>query len=365
MNKKLFYSALIALAIPVFTACNDDDDVKAPRYEAPYSLYILNEGSWGKNNASISAVDPKDINGHSVSDIYSAANSKGLGDVAQDLVYDDDTHCLFVSVSESKYIAKLDDRGRELVRYTTTAEQAQPRSLVLEDGFLYASLYGGMVAKFDTVSLSLVSTVKVGAYPEQMAEEDDMLAVCNSGYGEGNTLSIIDLRTFTVVKEVTLPHKNPQHIIACDDRFYCNTTEYDENWNSVSTIVEVNPKTGATKDITTGFYMAEGGDVVYIVEQATNYYTTPYSYTNTFKTYNPKTGKVGTDFLTPDIQKSLSDKGIYGITFEDDTKTMFICINQQEGAEYVNSLMIGYDARGNNIGQVNAGVLAKKVVVAD
>ena len=364
MNKKLLFSALLAIILPVLVSCDDSDDADDKKYEAPYALYVLNEGSWGKNNASISGIAPGNFEGQCDRDIYSDANGKALGDVAQDLVYDDDTHCLFVSVSESRYIAKLDDRGRELVRYAT-GDKGQPRSLELENGYLYVSMYGDAVAKFDTASLSLVASVKVGTYPEQMAIEDDMLAVCNSGWGNENTLSIIDLRTFSVVKTITLPHANPQHIIACNGRFYCNTSEYDENWNSVSNIVEVNTKDWSVKDITDGFYLTEGDDIVYIVKQEVDYSTIPYSYKNTFKTYNTKTGTLGNDFLSASNRETLVDEGIYSISYDDDTKTMYICVSQQEGAEYVNSTVMSYDARSNvNTGYAYTGVLAKKVVVA-
>ena len=144
-----------------------------------------------------------------------------------------------------------------------------------------------------------------------------------------------------------------------------STTEYDENWNSVSNIVEVNTKDWSVKDITDGFYLTEGDDIVYIVKQEVDYSTIPYSYKNTFKTYNTKTGTLGNDFLSASNRETLVDEGIYSISYDDDTKTMYICVSQQEGAEYVNSTVMSYDARNYvNTGYAYTGVLAKKVVVA-
>lgn len=357
--KKLFLPALFLLALPVFTSC-DGEDEKGPEYEAPYDYYILNEGSWGKNNGSISAYGTQGM----VSDIYSAANGKDLGDVAQDLVYDSKNHCLYVSVSESQYIAKLDVKGKELARYSTTSEQGQPRSLVLNGGYLYASLYGGMVAKLNTTNLSLVGTAKVGTYSEQMAVIDNYLAVCNSGFGAENTLSIIDLKSFSVVKTIELPHMNPQHIVACNGAFYCNTTEYDEYWNAVSTIVEVNPKNWAVKDIATGFYMAPASTDLYILEQDLNYYTSPYSYNNTFKTYSTSTATLKNGFLPGGLEKIFADQAIYSFSVDPDTNDIYLFQNNQEGAEYVNSRVFVYDNNGKEISNEMAGILAKKVVFA-
>ncbi len=46
--------------------------------------YILNEGSWGSNNASLSRVDL--TTGAITNNVFSTANGRGLGDVAQDIV---------------------------------------------------------------------------------------------------------------------------------------------------------------------------------------------------------------------------------------------------------------------------------------
>ena len=81
MNKKLLFSAILAMTLPVLVSCDDNDDVDDKKYEAPYALYVLNEGSWGKNNASISGIAPGNFEGQCDRDIYSAANGKALGDV--------------------------------------------------------------------------------------------------------------------------------------------------------------------------------------------------------------------------------------------------------------------------------------------
>ena len=70
MNKKLLFSAILAMTLPVLVSCDDNDDVDDKKYEAPYALYVLNEGSWGKNNASISGIAPGNFEGQCDRDIY-------------------------------------------------------------------------------------------------------------------------------------------------------------------------------------------------------------------------------------------------------------------------------------------------------
>ncbi|MDO4497197.1 MAG: hypothetical protein Q4B58_05150 [Bacteroidales bacterium] len=368
MNKKLFSFFLCALiSLPFLASCSDDDEISNGNgpdpviTQNPSRVYVLNEGSWGKNNASLSAHVYLEDRVSTISDIYSSTNGKVMGDVAQDLVLDAANNRLYVAVSESRYIAKLDMSGREICRYATTEEQAQPRSLVLDGAYLYASLYGGMVAKFDTASLQLVATVGVGSYPEQMAVANNLLAVCNSGYGYDNTLSVIDLDAFTVVKTVVLPRVNPQHIVSAGGRFYCSTTEYDESWNAVSNIIEVNPANWQATEITTGFYLAVSGDDVHIIDQTVDYSTSPYSYQNKFLLYNATTGVFGDSFLAS-ADSDLSHMAVYGISIDSERGDAYLCVSQQEGAEFVNSSVLRFRSDGSSCGKFTAGVLSKKVV---
>ena len=328
--KKLLIFAAVALAAPIFSSCDEDEDEIKLEYRSPYNLYCLNEGNWGKNDASICAyhVSDKQTDWYPTfddfePDIYFDKNNKNLGDQAQDLVYGDN-HCLYVSVSGSKYIAKLNAYGNELARYATTDEQAEPRSLVLEGGKLYASMYGGMVARFDTATLTLEATVKVGTYPEEMAVNNGMLVVCNSGYGAENTLSVIDLKSFSVTKTVELPHMNPQDIVVSNGKFYCNTTEYDEFWNANSYIIEVNPNGWSSKEIAEAFYMRPYENTLYLIKSSTNWATN--KTVCSFMTYDTAAGKLGGSFLTKETEDYLADVNFqpYGISINPINGAMFL-----------------------------------------
>ena len=363
MKKKLL---LPLMAVFCLASCSDDDVTKEPEYVAPWDIYFLNEGSWGMNDASITTYN--ETSKVYFEDLYYSSNDKKLGDVAQDIVYGDN-HCLYVAVSESRYIAKLDANCKELTRYKTSDTEMQPRSLLLKDGFLYASFYGtetegGIVAKMDTATLAVVQRVSVGSYPEQIAEINGVIAVCNSGYGYGNTLSMIDVNSFSVKKELALPHMNPQDIVVCNGKFYCNTTEYDESWNSVSRIIEVDPVSFGTKEIAEAFYMCPVGDQMIMIKQSTNYYTTPYTYENTFYTFDSKTGKVTEGKKDETGSFKLYDRGIYGVFCSPDQKKLYVCVSNQEGSAYVNSDVYVLDLNGKQLDVFKAGVLTSKVCFA-
>lgn len=199
----------------------------------------MGEGQFGMNDASISAIDWTD---KLKTNIYFSQNGKKLGDNANDMVLGPQG-CLYVAVTESRYVAKLDFSGKELARYTPADEKFKPRSLYNHNGNLYVSEYGGRVERLDTATLMVKDRVEVGEFPEQMSSNGKYLLVCNSDYkmvGE-NTLSVIDLNKFMVEKTLELPYSNPQRILLHGGQFFVSTTGYDENWNTQNHVISIDP----------------------------------------------------------------------------------------------------------------------------
>ena len=93
--RSLFLSALCGLAASTaFTSCSDDDydpfeygsNVALPEHRG----LVLNEGSYSKNNASISFFDATtDTTTTASNDLYFIQNKKQLGDTGQDIITED------------------------------------------------------------------------------------------------------------------------------------------------------------------------------------------------------------------------------------------------------------------------------------
>lgn len=317
LHHYLHRGALLALPLVALslTACDDDEEENFTICPSPllYDTYILSEGSYLANNATLGAIAQDELLD---TDLYLTANGRSMGDTGQDLICANDR--LYLSVSTSGYVAQLDLAGHELYRYVCPSEQGLPRYLCAHGDYLYVTLYGGFVARLSLDDLTLQGVCAVGSFPEQMALSGDYLVVANSGQGSDNTLSVIDLNTFSVVRTLTVEY-NPQHILAAQNgRFYFTTTGYDANWTQTDALHELNPADWSIRTIERqagySIQMADAWGSLYLVECSTDYST--YTYHNRFVTYDydHDTWQRDTPFIADSVATRLSDKCIYTLS---------------------------------------------------
>lgn len=315
--RSLFLAVLCTLFMGVsLTSCSDDDDDD----EVTTGVFILNEGKSENNNAGISVYNPET---HAVTaDIYMSQNDKGLGDTGQDMIQYG--NYVYVTVYGSSRLVKLDKAGVEVASLTFSAEDGQPRYMAAEDGKLYVTLYSGKVARINAADLKIEKYVQVGKNPEQIVEEDDKLFVANSGWGEDNTVSVIDIRTFEVVKTVEVV-VNPNYLQEAEGYVY--VISYGNFGNVPYTLSRINTRTYAVEKITTATLMAEHDDVIYLVNSVTDWST--YTTTTTFFTYDARRGVLNNaSFLqdSPEVRK-LATKSIYMIEIDPNNGDIYIGIS--------------------------------------
>lgn len=197
--------ALLMLGMVSFTACDDEEeDLKKSSNKV---IYVLNEGSWNNNNASVSAIDPTD--GSSYYYQFAAANGRNLGDTGQDILRYGGK--IYIAVSGSNTIEVVD--GNSLTSIKTikpeSGKPGNPRGLAASDGKIYVSLYDGYVAKIDTTSLAFEDSIAVGPNPEEITIANGCLYVAISdglnsgnGYPNGKYVSKIGLDSFKVASKI-------------------------------------------------------------------------------------------------------------------------------------------------------------------
>ena len=318
MKLRNFYLPVLScLATAIgLTSCSDDDYdpyeggslVAMPEYRG----FILNEGSYGSNDASISFFDAaEDTTTSAYNDIFYIQNGVKLGDTGQSLIVYDNS--LFVAVYGSSYVAKLNKSGVLQVE-TDFSSYGQPRYMAAEDDYLYVTTYGGYVVKLSTSDLSYIDKVEVGAAPERIIEEDGKLYVA-LGYTTDlattdNRMAIIDVESFEVEQYVEVM-ENAQNVVG--DGNYIFIQGYGTDW--VNTPVYVyNVSTGEAKNI--GYnasFMVEEDNVLYAVYSETDW--TTYETSNTFFSYDPST-ETYTDLTSQVVSQAseLASAGIYSMS---------------------------------------------------
>ena len=198
--KVVFYSLFFLF---VFAACEENEPAPNPEpVESESGVFILNQGRWGENNASLSYYDFK--TGITSPDITDGT----LGDLAEDMIAYGSK--LYVVVNGSSRITIFDLNTRLRVKDIDLFNGDQPRNpngLTSYNGKVYVTTNDGNVVRIDTVSLSQDGITPVGPNPVGIAAVKNKLYVANSGGylpEYNNTLSIVDIPTFKEEKVLTV-----------------------------------------------------------------------------------------------------------------------------------------------------------------
>ncbi|MGN1214846.1 MAG: hypothetical protein ACI4TJ_01230 [Candidatus Cryptobacteroides sp.] len=202
-------SAVILVAAASCTGENPDKDNIQPSAER---IYILNNGGYGANNASLSVLDLE--TGEVTADIFSAANACPLGDTANDLLVLEDR--IVIAVNGSNIIQVCGTDGKSLAR---TEIVPNVRKLVADEvnGWLYATSYAddGYVAKLSLDDCSLLAKAEVGYEPEGIVLYEGKLFVANTGgyaylggHGYEQTISVVDAATMDTIGTIDTGMKN-------------------------------------------------------------------------------------------------------------------------------------------------------------
>jgi len=249
-----------------FISCSDDDD---PTIELEVSVgaYILNNGNWGGNDANIVYYDfaQKLTSG----DIFRSQNGKMLGDLGQDILVHGSK--MYVTAYGSNVIYVL-DKDCKLIKTIQSdgfpAGLQGPRCMAADQRKVYMTFYdSGHLAVLDTTSLNFENQVKVGYNPEGVVVANGKVYVANSGGNNypnyDNTVSVINLNTFSVTKTLEVPI-NPTIMVKDnqEDVYFVSMGDYGDIPNTVSRIVtgvDVVTKVG------NGTMIASAGDKLYMV----------------------------------------------------------------------------------------------------
>jgi len=183
-----------------------------PQEEVLGDVYILNEGGWGANNASLSCYNSttKALS----KDCFLTQNKRGLGDLANDLKrYGGKLYCV---VNGSNTVEVMDMLTGKSIKQISLSGKS-PRRIAFWQNKAYVCCYDGTVVRIDTAALTVGTAVNVGRNPEDLCVSNGKLYVTNSGGLDfpnyDSTVSVVDLKTFTETKRIIVG-VNPSRIQA-------------------------------------------------------------------------------------------------------------------------------------------------------
>lgn len=341
-----------------FTSCDDDDEEWDPTGGGNVSFaetraFVLNEGSWNANNASLVYFDWKQDSVLGV-DIYLKQNGRQLGDVGQDVIAVGDN--MYVCLNGSNYVAKLNGYGIEQgrVSFTSYANLGAVRYAVEKDGYLYVSSYGGYVSKIDAKTMTYVDSVKVGNNPEQVVVSDGKVYCINGGWGYDNRLSIIDLKTFKAENVETV--YNGERVLTYNGRVFIQGygaayPDYDYQ------IGEYDVKTKSYTRLATATNAVVGNDKIYLANSETDW--TTYATSVTFSYYDLKSNKlVASSFLT-DAPEELASSSVYGMSVNPYTGDIYVLTSSYTS----NGWIYHFDKNGRFVKKLSSfGISPRKIV---
>ncbi|MDH6534672.1 hypothetical protein D0T51_10410 [Parabacteroides sp. 52] len=351
-TKNLFYFfSLFLITSLAFTACDDDNDPEYPDTPVETTgVYILNSGKYMGNNSTLDFYNPETK--ALTSKVFSATNSRGLGDTANDmLIYGGK---MYIALDKSNTIEITDLSAKSLQTISPKDAEGQPQSpryLTAHNGKVYVTLFDGHLACIDTTSMEITQKVKVGPNPEKVAVAKNKLYVANSGgYNpvQDSTLSIVDAATFTVSKEVVKVVLNPRWV-ETDNEGNLYVMSSGNYYDIKASLQKIDPQTGKTDIICVNdqINMTVCNDKLYIITSESNA-STGWKPANTkYMIYDIQAGKITTENFITDgttienpayVNVDPVDGSIY-ITAGDYTNTGDIYVFSAEGKK-INSFGI-------------------------
>jgi YVTN family beta-propeller protein len=167
-------------------------------------VYIVNEGVFQRSNSTLSYYDLSSFQIYN--DVFEAVNHRQLGDVGTGMIIRGSRG--YIVVNNSDKIEILDLATNISVGTIATGSGTSPKRLafVNDSLALVTNLYANSVGIIDIPHQRVAGTIAVGSNPDGITLAEGKAFVANSGFGFGNTVSVLDLTSATpsVIATITV-----------------------------------------------------------------------------------------------------------------------------------------------------------------
>ena len=157
MKKYLLSFAMVVMGSALVTSCISDDDSdkggSSSKISITSGLYVVNNGTWGQNNGSLTYFDYESLQTQQL-----LSGASGLGDTPNDAFTKGDT--IFVVGSTENTIFVVNKKDFSIIKRISTvegmgeAEGYTPRHITGYGNNIYFTTYGGYVGIIDAKTLT-------------------------------------------------------------------------------------------------------------------------------------------------------------------------------------------------------------------
>ena len=218
-------------------AVGEPQQLSNQTHEEPDRVFIVNEGAWGSNNASVTVFYPNQDEIRQQA--FYSHNDRLLGDVGNDIQMIDGL--IYVVVNNSHKIEVIDPETYEAlhtIAIDDAAHGGSPRYIrkVAENKAYVSNMVGNNLSVIDLEQGEVVDLIDLGmgSAPEQLVVSGNYAFVALSGMGSGNEVAVVDIAGDEVVDNIEVGD-NPVHIaVAPDGQVWSVATGnygYDENFD--------------------------------------------------------------------------------------------------------------------------------------
>lgn len=349
---KILLAAVLICMASWLTSCHKEPDPPAPQPQdttlITHGIYILNEGLFNQNNATLTRFDFKDST--SVTDYFFNKNGRGLGDTGSDMGLYGTKLYIVVNVSSQVEVADA-KTGVSLARIPLFDNQKarQPRKIAFYGRHAYVCNFDNTVAVIDTTSLQVIKYIEAGRNPDGILAAYGKIWVSNSGGlafpDYDNTISVIDPENQTEERRINVGI-NP-YTLRSDNRgniFLISRGNYSDVKSRLQVIEAESGNLIKTFEEFEALGMAFSGDSAWVYN---------YDWQNgksSVKIINTTNLEIVSDSFLEDGNKVNS---IYGISVDEQAKLVYIT---DAGNFTGNGRVYAFDYSGKHIFDFPAGI---------
>jgi YVTN family beta-propeller protein len=243
-----FYLSLLGGALLTLGACSKNDDPGPDPTPIPdyYGVFVLNEGQFGQQNASLGFIKINDMG-------YS--DTTNLGNNGNDAIRFGGN--MYITVTESNKVVVVNYYSGKIVK---TIPMKQPRNLAYLGKNVFVTNYNNRVVAIDTTSLTAVDSIEVGRTPEEIVRMNGKLYVANSGSKDGwsngnfdKTISVLNPSPLSISRTIEVA-ENVTSLTAdsARNRLYANTSAIDASRPSRLYVINTQSENEAPVKLTFG-----------------------------------------------------------------------------------------------------------------